>query len=209
MALLTNVTVLLVLACISHQFMVTSCQREKGRKGRAVDKGKPRDRGQKDAPSPDKNTDRPKVPIKGKFSSKDKSRCTWVATGTRDFVLGVTCKKGGESFSCEYVAKPDACPQFAANAKLYWKQIERALKKQKRLCQVGTAAVKAGLCRKAPADAHFKLNSAPRTGPSSSPRSAGMKSCPVDNTRLAEEYCTDTWLSFCTFFFKMVQNDDC
>lgn len=225
MTLLTNLAVVLVVACISQQLMVANCQKEKGkgRKGRTEGKEKVKDRGQKQGeqpppklpvPSPHKKDGGPKAPFKGKFTAKDKTQCTWVATGDDAFVLGVNCNKGGQRFECEYVARPNACPQYASNAKGYWKQIARALKKQKTMCNDATALVKAGMCRKAPKDAHFKLNNNARTKTTNPPPSvapAGLKSnCPeVDLNKLGEEYCSSSWSSLCTFFFSMVHSDDC
>ncbi|KAM3866836.1 fibroblast growth factor-binding protein 1 [Diretmus argenteus] len=210
MALLTNLTILLVLASISHQLMASSLQQGPGRKGRAVGRG--RDRGSRGLKEGRQSKSAAPMPIKGKLTTKDKSQCTWVAVGEDLVTLGVTCKKGGRSFSCEYVAKPSVCPQFVSNAQLYWKQIARALKKQKTLCQDKTALLKVGMCRKAPRDAHFRLNGAQMIAPPAPPpshRPAGVKSCKADSKNIAEEYCSDTWSSLCMFFFTMVQTDDC
>ncbi|KAM9412872.1 fibroblast growth factor-binding protein 1-like [Salvelinus alpinus] len=223
MTLLTNLTVMLVIACISQQFMVANCQRSKKRGMKKKENEGPKDGEQPKAPvqSPDKKNSSPKGNVfKGKFSAKDKMQCTWVATGDDAFVLSVNCKKGQTSFDCEYVAKPATCPGYESNTKAYWKQIARALKKNKNLCFDSTALIKAGMCRKAPKDAHFKLNHTPRdivTLPRTTiqPRSSlsassfGAKSCAVNQKRLAEEYCAASWSSLCTFFFSMVQNDDC
>lgn len=210
MALLTNVTILLVLACISHQLVVSSCQKSPGRRGRGADRGQHRDR-----PGL-KVGHRPKSvhaqPIKGKMVTKDKSQCTWAATGNDLFTLGVSCKKGDRSFGCEYVGRPSVCPQYASNVKLYWKQIARALKKQKTLCQDSSALVKAGMCRRAARDAHFRLHRPQRkAAPPSTPRPApgAVKSCQPQNQKLAEEYCNNSWSTVCTFFFTMVQDYDC
>lgn len=151
-------------------------------------------------------------PIKGKMVTRDKSECTWAATGDELYVLGVTCKKGGRSFSCEYVSRPSVCPQYASNVKLYWKQMARALRKQKNLCQDSKALVKAGMCRRAAREAHFRLHSAQRKTDSPSspqPEPGAVKSCKDDNKKLAEEHCRRSWTSVCTFFFTMVQDYDC
>ncbi|XP_070770080.1 fibroblast growth factor-binding protein 1-like [Enoplosus armatus] len=210
MALLTNVTILLVLAVISHQLMLSSCQKSQGRRGRGVDRGHDRNKpGQKVGRQPKSVSAQP---IKGKMVSKDKSECTWAATGEDLFILGVSCKKGGRSFGCEYVATPSVCPQYSSNVKLYWKQIARALRKQKNLCQDSSALVRAGMCRRAAREAHFRLrNTQRKTDPPSTKRPAhrAVKSCQPYNRKLAEEYCKDSWSSVCTFFFTMVQDYDC
>ncbi|KAM6999713.1 fibroblast growth factor-binding protein 1 [Tautogolabrus adspersus] len=210
MALLTNVAVLLVLACFSHQLMLSSCQKSQGRRGRGVDRGQNKDKtGLKVGRQPKSVSAQP---IKGKVVTKGKLECTWAATGEDVFILGVSCKKGGRSFSCEYVSRPTLCPQYASNAKLYWKQIARALKKQKNLCQDSAALVKAGMCRGADRGANFRLrDTQTNTDPPPSPQPApgAVKSCQSENMKLAEEYCNRSWSSFCTFFFTMVQDNDC
>ncbi|XP_042348651.1 fibroblast growth factor-binding protein 1 [Plectropomus leopardus] len=210
MAFFTNVTILLVLACISHQLVLSSCQKSHGRKGRGVDRGQHKDRpGLKVGRQPKSVSSQP---IKGKMVSKDKSECTWAATGEGLFILGITCKKMDRSYSCEYVARLDLCPQYASNVRLYWKQIARALRKQKSLCQDSRALIKAGVCRRAARDAHFRLRNAQRkTDPPSTPPPSprAVKSCQPNNRKLAEEHCHDSWSSFCTFFFTMLQDYDC
>ncbi|XP_035525575.1 fibroblast growth factor-binding protein 1 [Morone saxatilis] len=210
MALLTNVTILLVLACISHQLVMSSCQKTHGRRGRGVDRGQHKDRPGLKVGRQTKSAST--QPIKGKMVTKDKSECTWAATGEDLFILGITCKKGSRSFSCEYVARPSVCPRYISNVKLYWKQMARALKKQNNLCQDSSALVRAGMCRRAARDAHFRLRNAQRkTDPPSTPRPAPrpVKSCQPVNKKLAEEYCNDSWSSVCTFLFTMVQDNDC
>uniref|UniRef100_UPI0037E7DAD5 fibroblast growth factor-binding protein 1-like n=1 Tax=Semicossyphus pulcher TaxID=241346 RepID=UPI0037E7DAD5 len=210
MALLTNVALLLLLACFSHQLMLSSCHKSKERRGKGVDRGQNRDRtGLKVGRQPKSVSTQP---FKGKVVTKDKSECTWAATGEDVFILGVSCKKGGRSFSCEYVSKPTVCPRYASDVKLYWKQISRALKKQKSLCQDSSALVRAGMCRRADREAHFRLrNTQRKTDPPSSPQPAhrAVKSCQSENMKLAEEYCKKSWSSVCTFFFTMVQDYDC
>ncbi|XP_040904482.1 fibroblast growth factor-binding protein 1 [Toxotes jaculatrix] len=210
MAFFTNITILLVLACISHQLMLGSCQKGHGRRGRGVDRGQHKDRsGLKVGRQPKSVSAQP---IKGILVTKDKAACTWAATGEDLFILGVTCKKGDRSFSCEYVARPSVCPQYSSNVKLYWKQIARALKKQRNLCQDSSALVKAGVCRGAARDAHFRLRVAERKTvlPHTPPAAArAVKSCQPSNKKLAEEYCNNSWSSFCTFFFTMVRDNDC
>ncbi|XP_026213982.1 fibroblast growth factor-binding protein 1 [Anabas testudineus] len=210
MAFLTNVTILLVLACISHQMMLGSCQKGNGRRGRGVDRGQHKDRAGLKVGRQQKSVSG--QPIKGKLVTKDKSHCTWAATGEDLFILGVTCKKGDRTFSCDYVAKPAVCPQYASNVKLYWKQIARALKKQKNLCLDSNELVRTGMCRGAARDAHFRLRNAQRKTAQPhppTPAATAEKPCQHKNKKLAEEYCNDSWSSFCTFFFTMVQDYDC
>ncbi|KAK2848831.1 hypothetical protein Q5P01_008665 [Channa striata] len=206
MACFTNISILLVLACISHQLMLGSCQKGNGQRGRGMDRGQHKDRlGQKVGRQKSVSAQ----PIKGKLVTKDKSDCAWAATGEDLIILVVTCKKGDRSFRCDYVAKPAVCPQYASNVKLYWKQIARALKKQKNLCQDSGELVRAGMCRGAARDAHFRLHNSQSETYTSPPAPTPVKSCQHNNKKLAEEYCNDSWSSFCTFFFTMVQDYDC
>lgn len=208
---LSTVAVLLVLVCISNQINKAECQRQQERAGKRETQQRLQ------VPSSDRNDSGPKSDsgkgmFKGRFSAKDKAQCTWVATGDDEFVLGVTCKKGGRSFDCAYVAKPTACPQYASNAKQYWRQIGRSLKKQRKLCYDHKSLVKAGMCRKAPEDAHFKLSQTPKeTTKPTPPPSKDNELCPdqIDKKTFAEEYCSHSWSSLCTFIFTMIQNEDC
>lgn len=210
MALLTNVTILLVLACISHQVMLGSCQKSGGRRGRGMDKGQHKNRS-------GAKVGRQTKPVsaqlmRGKVVTKDKFECAWVATGEDIVILSITCKKD-RSFSCEYIARPTACPEYASNVKLYWKQIGRELKKLNSLCQDSSAFVRAGMCRRAAREAHFRLNVTQRvkTSPLYTPTSPvkAVKSCQADNRKRAEEFCNNSWSSVCTFLFTMVRDYDC
>ncbi|KAM4732416.1 fibroblast growth factor-binding protein 1 [Anableps anableps] len=202
MALLTNIAILMVLACISHQMMLGSCQRSHGRRGRG-------DRGQRKERS---GLSRVK-PVGDKLVTKDGSRCTWTVTDNDPLILFITCRKGERSFVCRYTARPALCPQYTSNPLLYWKQITRALKKQNSLCLNETALVRAGMCKRAPREAHFRLAVAQKTvipSPYIPPApNRATKSCLPKNKKLAKEFCSDAWSSLCIFFSTMVNNYDC
>lgn len=206
MALLTNISLLLVLACVSHQLVLSSCQKSHGRRGtRAQNKDKQIHNVGRHASSAHA---RPK----GKLVTRDKSACTWSVVGNELLTLRVTCQKGVSSFSCEYNARPSACPWYSTKAELYWKQIARALKKHRSLCQESSAPIKAGLCRRAARDAHFRLSRVQKKTtppPPPQPQPRAVKSCLDDNMKRAEEYCSHSWTSVCLFVFTMVQDYDC
>ncbi|KAM6924329.1 fibroblast growth factor-binding protein 1 [Xenentodon cancila] len=209
MAVLTNVTILLVLACISHQVILGSCQKSHGRMGRG-DRGQHKKRSGLKVGRQSKSVSAQL--FKGKLVTKDKSECKWAATGEDLVILNISCKKGDRSLSCEYSARPAVCPQYAVNTEVYWKQISRSLKKQKSLCQDNSALIKAGMCRKAAREAHFMVNVAQRRTPSTYiPPFATrtVKSCQPANKKLAEEFCSNSWSSLCTFLFTMVKDYDC
>ncbi|XP_040002580.1 fibroblast growth factor-binding protein 1-like [Xiphias gladius] len=169
---------------------------------------------------------------RGKFSLKDKMQCTWGARQAGDEVrLSVDCEspearvKGGVTdLRCEYAAKPQSCPGYRSDPKGFWKQVARALKRlQGKVCKDERALAKAGMCKRAPRDAHFKLDAAssvssaqsgePEVPPPLPPRatSAGAPACAgrADRRKTAEEYCSSSWASVCSFFLSMLQNDDC
>lgn len=207
MALLTNISLLLVLACISHQLVLSSCQKTHGRRG---------SRGQnKDKPIQNLGCQPKTAParLKGKLVTTDKSECTWSATGNDLLTLRITCQKGVSRFSCEYNARPSVCPQYSSKAELFWKQMARALKKHQSLCEDSNVPIKAGLCKRAAKDAHFRLSHVQEKTiappPPSLPKLRAVKSCQDDNMKRAEEYCSNSWSSVCVFFFTMVQDYDC
>ncbi|KAI2656987.1 fibroblast growth factor-binding 1-like protein [Labeo rohita] len=195
----TDLALVLIFACIVQQFVPVNSLRDRGKRAQTDGKGKRR--GQ-----------RHESGLKGRFSLKDGARCSWrAARGDDAFVLGVTCKNGVKTFDCEYVAKPTACQQYVSDTKAYWKQIARSLKKQKSLCRDSTAMVKAGMCRSAPADAHFRLKDKRPSSRPPLPPAAGNNHCPdrIERLKVAEDYCKSAWSSLCTFFFLMLENDEC
>lgn len=210
MALLANITILLVLACVSHQMILGVSHRSPGRRGRG-------DRSQHKERSAQKSGRRPKsvsaFQTTGSWVTKDQSECTWTAAHEDLVTLNITCKTAEKSFSCEYTARPSVCPRYSSSKELFWAQILRALKKHKSLCRGDGGPVRAGVCKRAGREAHFRLCAAQKVKTTSSsippfaPRA--VRSCQPDNRKLAEELCSDSWSSFCTFFFTMLKDSDC
>ncbi|XP_041952592.1 fibroblast growth factor-binding protein 1 [Alosa alosa] len=222
-----NLVLLFLLACIAQH--VSEAGSDKGREKKGKTDGVDSSSGSR---TPRGNDNVPK----GKFTTKDKAQCTWKAEGTDTYIMTITCKKGKKSSECTYTARPDTCPGYSGNTKGYWKQIARDLKKQKKLCQDPGALIKAGMCKRAPQDAHFKLEDATpnvdltkvveqrkpvdgkeqvststkRTTTVSAPVGAKDTSCTerVDHKKLAEEKC-GSWASLCNFLFTIVQSGDC
>ncbi|KAJ8281474.1 hypothetical protein GJAV_G00068100 [Gymnothorax javanicus] len=215
MVILKHTAVVLILACIVQQVLVAEGGRGEGRKGRRD--GKAEESGGEEGPPQSQpaavkdSSVNEKTSLKGKFTTKDKTKCTWLADEGDTVTLAVVCEKGGVGFNCEYTARPAACAPYALNPKAYWKQIARSLKKQRNICEDATALVRAGMCKKAPKVAHFKLLiSTPAPPPPETPggSSSENESCSHQN-KLAEEYCSGSWVNLCNFFFTMVQTDDC
>uniref|UniRef100_A0A1A7ZIK9 Fibroblast growth factor binding protein 1 n=1 Tax=Nothobranchius furzeri TaxID=105023 RepID=A0A1A7ZIK9_NOTFU len=154
MALLTNFTVLLVLACISHQMILGGCQKSHGRRGRG-NRGQHKERSGQKVGRQTKSVSVSQM--MGKWVTKDASECSWIAAGETLITLNVTCRKGDISISCEYAARPSLCPQYASSEVDYWVQISKALKKHKNLCQDKHGLLRAGMCRGAAREAHFRL----------------------------------------------------
>ncbi|XP_029019504.1 fibroblast growth factor-binding protein 1 [Betta splendens] len=170
--------------------------------------------------------DRPSATARGKFSIKhDTMECTWRAKDVGDSVtLAVKCQKPqarASSLTCQYTGRPQLCGGYLSDNSAFWKQVARALKRfQGRVCADGRAPVKAGMCKRAPRDAHFKLDAmdslGPETssgGPGSRPPARSTSAAPTactgraDHRRAAEEYCSSSWSSVCSFLFSMLQSD--
>ncbi|XP_072519769.1 fibroblast growth factor-binding protein 1-like [Salminus brasiliensis] len=210
---------MLLLACAVQNFL-----QAEGRKGQQERKG--RGRAKQDAVSPkptvhshrghekkSKGSSGHAVP-KGRFSTKDKMQCTWVATGDSALVLSINCTKGNESFHCEYIGNPGVCPQYESSSGLFWKQIARSMKKQKKLCRDPKVLLKAAVCKTASKEAHFSLKTpakAQHPARAQLPPQPEKKECNglSDRHKLAKEHCSSSWSSVCTFFFAMFENEDC
>ncbi|XP_060782828.1 fibroblast growth factor-binding protein 1 [Neoarius graeffei] len=209
---LKGITLILLSICIMQHFLQANVQAKKGRGRQKQHKPTIPPRNHKKSGSKDPNDEG--TLFKGRITNKDGTQCTWAAAESKieadgAFVLSVTCKKGTEkSLHCEYTANPRLCPEYTSNVDAFWKQIGRSLKKQKKLCRDSKALLKARMCRKAPRDAHFALKTMPKVRPTPTRKS---KPCPnlTNRQKLAEEYCSSSWSSVCTFFFAMVETEDC
>ncbi|KAM4810099.1 fibroblast growth factor-binding protein 1 [Rhinophrynus dorsalis] len=166
--------------------------------------------------------------LQGKFSTKDKANCVWSVTETGTVTLKINCTRGESVFSCTFGGNPSSCAKYAANQKSYWKQITRALRKQKNICQESKTVLKSKECKKGPEQAHLRYISSSflLTNEDKGSNQAeakptvqvnltdATKDCAGDSDeaerkRAAAEYCGESWSSFCTFFFSMVQSKSC
>lgn len=173
---------------------------------------------------------------RGKFSFKDYDdmtmQCTWVAQDEADTVrLSVKCEnpearvKGGTTdLVCKYNGKPQLCPGYQSDPKGFWKQVGRTFKKlQSKVCSDDRALVRTAMCKRAPRNAHFKLDigtaaAAGQSGvpdyPPPSPTRASSNTsdpsvCAANSRKRAEEHCNSSWVSLCTFVFSVMQGEDC
>lgn len=216
MARLKGITLILICTCIMQHVLQMNAQAKKG-KGRQKQPSlspkptiPPLNRKKSGSKDPNDNG----ALFKGRIANRDGTQCRWAASegSVKEdgvFVLRITCKKGTEKIlHCEYTAKPRVCAEYTSNVDIFWKQIGRSLKKQKKLCRDSKALLKAGMCRKAPRDAHFALRMTPTAHQTSARK---KKPCPnlTNKQKLAEEYCSSSWSSICTFFFAMVETEDC
>ncbi|XP_056136861.1 fibroblast growth factor-binding protein 1-like [Lampris incognitus] len=217
MLLLRTLAPWLLLACFAQRLSVAAGARQKGRQGKApAEPGRAQGGGDAAAAA---------AAGKGRFST-DSTRCAWSARQDGDAVkLRIGCQSleardtaGAADFRCEYAAVPAGCPGYRSDPGRYWKQVARALKKmQRKLCRDERALIKTGMCKRAPAAAHFKLitgtasATAAPTAARESVRPTPGSSCTehVDQRQLAQEYCGSSWASLCSFFFAMVQSGDC
>uniref|UniRef100_A0A672MMD8 Fibroblast growth factor binding protein 1b n=1 Tax=Sinocyclocheilus grahami TaxID=75366 RepID=A0A672MMD8_SINGR len=170
---------------------------------------------------PQKGSDNNISVQKAKFTTKDKAQCSWVARGEDKYTMTVTCKPGnGDGFTCKYTAKPATCTEYGSNPEGYWKQIARSVKKQKKLCADPRAMIRAGMCKRAPLDAHFKLSETSQAKPPKTEKTPiatnttppdTKRQCTerIDHSEVAKEKCGDSWASLCAFLFTVIQSGDC
>ncbi|XP_029294189.1 fibroblast growth factor-binding protein 1 [Cottoperca gobio] len=229
MFLLKTFAPLLLLAFLGQQVSLSSSARNKNRgadKTVTAAPGREQRSGNKSAASG-----------RGKFSINNQMQCTWGAKDVEDTVrLSVKCEdreariKGGVTdIRCEYNAKPQSCPGYTSNRKGFWRQVSRLLKRlQGNVCNSKHMVVKASMCKRAPRDAHFKLDihssqileqsGEDNTRAPLLPRANSTAAAPVRTTactvranhrKTAEENCSGSWASVCNFFLSMLQSDDC
>ncbi|KAG8014683.1 Fibroblast growth factor-binding protein 1 [Nibea albiflora] len=199
MLLLRTFAPWLLLAFIGHQVSLSSGARNKNK---AVEKTVTPASGRAQ-----RSGDKSAATGRGKFSTNDKMQCTWTATNV------------------------GAIMRLSSDRKNFWKQVSRAFKRmQGKVCKDDRALVKAGMCKRAHRDAHFKLDLSssvtsaqsgepetpklpqpPRSTAASTPTSTSPTACTkrADHRKKAEEHCSSSWASLCTFFFSMLQSDDC
>ncbi|XP_073430714.1 fibroblast growth factor-binding protein 1 [Dendrobates tinctorius] len=226
---LKNFALLTVASLLIFQLLLVKGNKQKeGKKDRQKGAGK-----EENQKSPTRNGEKQKgakggrgsLQLQGKFVSKDKAECIWSVSGTETVAVNVECAKGETKISCAYGGNPTACPNYVANQKSYWKQITRALRKQKNLCQDQKAVLKSKECKKGPPEAHLRYLLPDVLGPSQEHKVQEGTSTKEDiieptqdcvedadvleKQRLAKEYCGNSWSSLCSFFFSMVQGKSC
>uniref|UniRef100_UPI003AADAF9C fibroblast growth factor-binding protein 1-like n=1 Tax=Centroberyx gerrardi TaxID=166262 RepID=UPI003AADAF9C len=189
MLLLRTLAPWLLFAFLAQQVSLSSGAREKGRKGKAEDRGAE----QTGSAAPGRAQRGGKAAAtRGKFSTKDKMQCTWAAREDGETVnIKVDCENrearitgGVTELSCEYNAKPQVCPGYVSNPAGFWKQVSRALKKlQMKLCMDDRALLKAGMCKRAPRDAHFKLDIGTAVASAQQPGDDMMRQLETPRTR--------------------------
>ena len=174
----------------------------------------------------------------GKFSIKENNmQCSWTPQDVGDTVrVLVRCEdpeariRGGVTdLRCHYNGKPQLCPQYQSDNKGFWKQVDRAFKRlQAKVCHDDRRQVRAVMCKRAPRDAHFKLDidssvaSAQSGGyeeemkkqhphpPATTRSSSNSTACTkrANHQKTAEEKCSGSWASVCNFFLSMLQRDE-
>ncbi|XP_061738788.1 fibroblast growth factor-binding protein 2 [Nerophis ophidion] len=166
----------------------------------------------------------PPVAGRGRFHLHGTMNCTWAARESDPDSVRVSVKcedpvarvqGGGTDMECAYDGKPQICPAYRSDPKGFWKQMGRSFKKLgEDTCKDETALVRASMCKRAPRDAHFKLDitssviSAQSGGQDLPPSGPLATPCP-ETRRRAEEYCSSSLANLCAFFFMMMPNDDC
>ncbi|XP_061882174.1 fibroblast growth factor-binding protein 1-like [Entelurus aequoreus] len=167
----------------------------------------------------------PLVAGRGRFHLHGTMNCTWVARESSPDSVRVSVKcedpvarvQGGETdMECAYDGKPQICPAYRSKRKGFWRQMGRSFKKLGAdMCKDENAVVSASMCKRAPRDAHFKLDIGSsvigaQSGGMDLPPPAPFLPTPCPETRRrAEEYCSSSLANVCAFFLMMMQNDDC
>ncbi|XP_027691838.1 fibroblast growth factor-binding protein 1 [Vombatus ursinus] len=226
------IALLSVLLLVSQLLWVNCEKQERDGKGEWKQLGSPdkRERGQKAKGG--KNLPR------GRFSTQENVPCTWAVTEKENVTLKVQCKGQETQFECTFAGNPSSCPHFAGNEKAYWKQIGRALRKQKNLCADPKSVLKSRVCKNGAKEAHLKMMdstiknrsqdkkgrkdpqisastvrpAAPTIQPTG--QQATTQKCVEDvdvinQRKMAEEFCGDSWSSLCTFLLTMLQDKKC
>lgn len=220
----SRVAVLLLLLFITQYLLAEASDDQKHGRRKGKSQGQPQDggKGRETETSPSVGVEGKKqrrgkgsAPKQGSFSSKDKAQCKWALRGEEeaDRNLRVECKKGPNDYWCEFTGKPSACAKYLRDAKTYWKQITRALKKQKAVCSEPSAVLKSSLCRSTRA-ANLKMTASnlltaaapgkeqPKIAPT--PFSTVDPDAP-DVDKIASEYCSESWGSVCKFMLSAMQ----
>ncbi|XP_019717268.1 fibroblast growth factor-binding protein 1-like [Hippocampus comes] len=168
----------------------------------------------------------PAVAGRGNFPYGGTMNCTWLAQERGDdrVTVSVKCEDpvarvhgGVTDRECSYDGKPRLCLAFRADPRGFWKQVSRSFRRlASGVCADDKTRVRARMCKGAPRDAHFKLDihssviSAQSGGvdrpPTYRPPATNTTACP-ETRKKAEEYCSSSWASVCTFFLSMVHND--
>ncbi|XP_020662245.3 fibroblast growth factor-binding protein 1 [Pogona vitticeps] len=219
------------------QLLQAECERQKERKKERANAGKDGrlQSASNNQNGKSKKTPGQKSSLKGKFITKEKFVCTWMVNEAQTAMLKIDCKKEAKAFSCEFSGNPSTCPQYPENRKAFWKQITRSLKNKKMMCQDSKSILKSRLCNKGPPSAHLRLitqkaEHAKQEKPASHKKEVSLtpvtpvttenqpgkasSECVedtdyIDQSKVAEEYCSESWLSLCKFFISMIQDKKC
>ncbi|XP_051900000.1 fibroblast growth factor-binding protein 1-like [Pristis pectinata] len=218
---LARVGLLLLLLFITQCLLADARDEQKGKRR----KGKGRSRGESqggerpgkaEAPQGDKQKQskgKSSAPKQGTFVGKSKEECEWTLRGDEsgDRNLRLECKAGHNAYWCEFTGNPAACQKYAGNAKTYWKQVIRALKKAAD-CSDPSTVLKASLC-KSTKTAQMKMTrssllpaaaAAEEDSKLSAPHATDDPESP-DINQIAAEHCSESWGSLCKFMLSAFQ----
>ncbi|XP_051823579.1 fibroblast growth factor-binding protein 1 [Antechinus flavipes] len=216
------------------QLLLVDCEKQRKRKHGRDEKGEGKHPGSPDKEEKSQKAKGGKRLPRGRFSTQENVPCTWAVTEKEGVALKVQCKGQEAQFECTFAGSPSSCPHYAGNEKAYWKQIGRALRKQRNLCADPKSILKSRVCRQGPKEAHLRLldssknsqsqdkkvrkdpqTAAPTVGPAAAtvqpttPAQCEEDVEVINQRKVASEYCGDTWSSLCTFLLTMLQDKRC
>ncbi|XP_037684830.1 fibroblast growth factor-binding protein 1 [Choloepus didactylus] len=171
----------------------------------------------------------------GKFATQDLAECRWAVTELTEgsATLKVACTQKDKEFSCYFGGNLDSCLQSVKKTKALWKQLGQSLKGQN-ICENPKSVVRARMCRKKFPEASLKLlnstlikerkpsqdmkpevEEATRASPvkTQTVTTKGPE-CVEDpeiatQSKVALDYCGESWADTCKFFLRMFQDKSC